>query len=151
MTNLKWSTMEYEEKERSTDWYWALGIIVVASSIASIIFHNYFFAILLILGGGCFIMFSIKKPEVINFEMNDKGIQINHSLYEYNNIRSFFVRDGEKPALFLKTKKVYTPFISASINSVSVESIRNNFLEKNVPEEEMKENLAEKLMERLGL
>ena len=100
MTNLNWSTMEYEYKERSTDWYWALGIIILAGSITSIILHNYFFAILLILGGGCIIMFSIKKPEMVIYELNEKGLKINNQLYEFIKIKSFFVRMDEKPVLF---------------------------------------------------
>jgi hypothetical protein len=45
---LSWSALEYEEKIRSSDWFWALGIIVVTSSVAAIIFGNYFFATLLV-------------------------------------------------------------------------------------------------------
>ena len=37
-----WSALEYEDKIRSQDWFWALGIIVITSSIAAIIFENYF-------------------------------------------------------------------------------------------------------------
>ena len=44
---LEWSALEYEEKVQSNDWFWALGVIIVAGSITSIIFANYFFAIFL--------------------------------------------------------------------------------------------------------
>ena len=33
---LEWSALEYEEKNQSNDWFWALGVIVVAGSITSI-------------------------------------------------------------------------------------------------------------------
>ena len=74
MENLNWSALEYEEKERSNDWFWAFGIIIVAGSIASIIFANYFFAILLIIGGILLAFFSIKKPENVSYELNEKAI-----------------------------------------------------------------------------
>jgi hypothetical protein len=58
---LSWSAPEYEEKERSRDWFWALGIIVATSSIAAIIFNDYFFAVLLILSGILLGFFAVKN------------------------------------------------------------------------------------------
>ena len=46
---INWSALEYEVKERSQDWFWALGIIVATSAVAAIIFSDYFFAGLLVL------------------------------------------------------------------------------------------------------
>ena len=46
MEKLEWSALEYEEKERDASWFWALAVIIVAGSLAAIIFSNYFFAIL---------------------------------------------------------------------------------------------------------
>ena len=76
MANLQWSALEYEEKERSKDWFWALGIIVVTSSIASVIFGNYFFAVLLILGGFLLGFFATKKPEMVQYELTERGLKI---------------------------------------------------------------------------
>lgn len=39
---IEWSALEYEDKERGSDWYFALGIIVVAGSVASIILEIIF-------------------------------------------------------------------------------------------------------------
>ena len=69
METLQWSVVEYEEKERSADWFWALGIIIVAGSIAAIIFGDFFFAILLVVGGACLAMFAVRKPETITYEL----------------------------------------------------------------------------------
>jgi hypothetical protein len=51
MEKLAWSAFEYEEKNHSNDWFWALGVIVVTATIASIMYNNYFFAAFLILSG----------------------------------------------------------------------------------------------------
>ena len=64
---LNWSALEYEEKTRSPDWFWALGIIVVTSSIAAIIFGNYFFATLLVLSGLLLGFFAVKKPDMVHY------------------------------------------------------------------------------------
>src|ERR1017187_1544598 len=89
---LTWSALEYEEKEKSKDWFWALGIIVVTSSVAAIIFGDYFFAVLLVLSGLLLGFFAIKKPETIFYELNNRGLKIGNRLYLYENIKSFWVQ-----------------------------------------------------------
>ena len=90
--NLSWTALEYEEKEKSTDWFWALGVIVVTSSITAIIYSNYFFAILLIIGGLMLGIFAKKKPAMISYELNNKGLVIGNRLYPYENIKAFMYK-----------------------------------------------------------
>ena len=78
---LEWSALEYEEKEQTIDWFWALGIIIIASAVTSIIFENYFFAILIVLGGILLAVFTIKKPEIVSYELNDNGLKIKNRLF----------------------------------------------------------------------
>ncbi len=146
-----WSALEYEQKERGTDWFWALGVIIVASSIASLIYGNYFFAILLILGGLSFWMFAIRKPEMIHYELNDKGLQIENQLYPFERIKSFFVRTDTSPALFIKSERVFMPMLSMPLNGVSPMEVRQVMLSKNIPEEEMQEHFSERVIESLGI
>lgn len=159
MDKLTWSALEYEERSRSNDWFWALGIIVVTASLAAIIYNNYFFAALIILSGALLGFLATKKPEEVSYELNNKGFVVHNSLYPYENIKSFWVQretfEGEekdrlKPILFVKSERFFMPIIMAQIDGRTAEDIREFLLEKNVPEEEMKEQLSEKIMEALG-
>lgn len=150
MEKLEWSTLEYEEKERGKDWFWALGIIVVTSSIASIIFGNYFFAALLFLSGLLLGFFAIKKPDLISYELNNQGLKIRNHLYLYDSIKSFWVQIGAKPTLFIKSERIFMPTISIPIEDILAEEIRSILLSKNVAEEEMKEHPSISIMESLG-
>ena len=76
---LVWSALVYEERDRSPYWFWALGIIVVAGTITSIIFSNYFFALLLVISGLLLGYFAIKKPEEISYEINSNGLKLYES------------------------------------------------------------------------
>jgi len=153
---LIWSALEYEEKERSRDWFWALGIIVVTSSLASIIFENYFFAALLVLSGTLLGFFAIKKPDLITYELNNKGLIIRHRLYPYENIKSFWIQMGTqgeinlKPIFFIHSERVFMPILSIPIDETLAPGIHATMLEKNIPEVEMKEHASEKIMEMLG-
>ena len=150
MEKLEWSALEYEERERGNDWFLALGIIVVASSVAAAIYSNYFFATLLVLSGLLLGSFAIKKPEIILYELNQGGLKIRTLLYPYKNIKSFWVQTGTKPILFVKTERFFMPIISISIDGNLAEDIHAILLAQNVPEEEMKEHPSLKIMESLG-
>jgi hypothetical protein len=148
---LEWSALEYEEKERGNDWFWALGIIVVASSITSFIYGNYFFGLLLIIGGILLWVFAVKKPDLVFYELNEKGLKIKNRLYPYENIKSFWVQKGEeKSTLFIKSERLFLPIISMPIELNSTEEIKKFMLSNKVPEEEMKEHPSEKIMDSLG-
>lgn len=153
---LSWTALEYEEKDRSPDWFWALGIIVVTSAIASIIFGNYFFAVLLILSGLLLGFFAIKKPDVVSYELNVNGLKIRNRLYPYENIKSFWVQLGTtretnlKPILFIHSERAFMPILSIPIMAEMAEDIHSIMLSQNIVEVEMKEHPSEKIMEVLG-
>lgn len=153
---LTWSALEYEEKERSQDWFWALGIIVVTSSIASIIFGNYFFAALLILGGLLLGFFAIKKPDLVTYELNNKGLKIRNRLYPYDSIKAFWIQvdftpdSNIKPIFFIHSERAFMPILSIPINKDIAEDIHSIMTEKEIAEVEMKEHPSEKIMEVLG-
>ncbi len=159
---LVWSALEYEDRERSPDWFWALGIIVVTSSVAAIIFENYFFATLLILSGLLLGFFAIKKPDIILYELNADGLKIRNRLYPYQNIKSFWIQidirgetglpavEGLKPILFIHSERAFMPILSVPIAETIAEDIYSIMLAKNIAEVEMKEHASEKIMEVLG-
>ncbi len=150
MEKLEWTALEYEEKERSSDWFWALGIIVVTSSIAAIIYGNYFFAVLLFMSGLLLGFFAIKKPDIVPYELGGQGLKIRSRLYLYENIKSFWVQTEPHPILFVKTERLFMPILSIPINQVNAETIHAIMTEKNVVEEEMKEHPSLRIMDSLG-
>jgi hypothetical protein len=147
---IEWSALEYEEKKRNADWFWALGIIVVAVSITAIIYKNYFFAMLIIIGGILLGFFAIKKPEMVSYELNEKGLKIKTRLFPFKDIKAFWVQTGPKEILFIKSERPFMPIISMPIRDKLGEKIRSVMLAHEVAEEEMKEGMSEKIMERLG-
>lgn len=166
---LEWSALEYKEKDRSVDWFWALAVIIITSSAAAIIFGNYFFAILLILSGILLGYFAVKKPDMILYELNEKGLQIRNRIFLYEDIHGFWVQKripefyselpGHKglpstgplePALFVETKRLLFPIFSIPIDENLADKIRRRMLSRNVPEKHMKEHPAENIMDRLG-
>ncbi len=156
MEKLQWSALEYEDKEKNSDWFWALGVIVFASSAAAVIYGNYFFATLIVLSGALLGFLATKKPALVSYELNSKGFLVDTSLYPYENIKSFWVQRAAsepeklKPMLFIKSERFFMPVILAPIEEERGNEIRVFLLDKNVVEEEMKEHITMKIMEALG-
>ncbi len=154
---INWSALEYEEKDRHPDWFWALGVIVVASSVTSIIFANYFFAIFLVISGLLLGFFAIKKPDMVFYELNEKGLKIRNRIYPYDKIKAFWVQKPQNeesapmlPALFIKSERFLVPIFSIPIEEEHIEIVHKKMLAHNVVEVEMKEHVSEKIMESLG-
>ncbi len=147
---LTWSELEYEDRERSRDWFWALGIIVVTSSVASIIFGDYFFAALLILSGVLLGFFAIRKPEMVEYELNGDGLKIANNIHLYKDIKSFWVQTKDKPLLFIHSDRIFMPVMVVPIQWNMAEDIHSIMLSQNILEKEMKEHPSEKIMEFLG-
>lgn len=147
---ITWSALEYEGKERNTDWFWALGVIVVAGAATAIIFGNYFFAGLLVIGGALLGFFAIKKPEMISYELNEGGFQIKNRLYPYEDIKAFWVQKENEPTLFIHTKRLIMPEMSTPIGLDLADKIREIMLAKNIEEKEMKVHFSERVMDALG-
>ncbi|OGI58064.1 hypothetical protein A3C60_01040 [Candidatus Nomurabacteria bacterium RIFCSPHIGHO2_02_FULL_37_45] len=158
MEKLEWSALEYEEKERGADWFWALGVIVFASGATAVIYSNYFFATLIVLSGILLGFFAKKKPEEVLYELNNRGLKIKNRLYPYENIKSFWVQKKEqsmdlpevKSILFIKSERLVMPTIAIPIEDNLAEEIHSIMISKNVVEETMKEHPSEKIMEFLG-
>lgn len=151
---LRWQTLEYDTRERSPDWFWALGIIILALSVASIIFGNYLFGIVILLAGGILVFINIRKPELITVTLSPRGIRIRDDLYLYQNIKSFWVEPehpdlGQRHLLFL-TDRMFMPLIGVRIPEELAGEIRD-YMHEYVEEKEMHENPSYKILERLGL
>jgi len=155
---LNWSALEYKEKSQSIDWFWALGVVVVATAITTIIFGNYFFAILIILGGLLLGYFTIRKPELIHYELNNKGLKVKDRLFPYEDIKHFWVHayilpdsdESIEPSLFINTSRLFLPVMQIPIDEHLGSHIRSIMLSNTVEEKEMKQHPSIKIMETLG-
>ncbi len=148
--NINWTLPEYEHREKTNDWYWALGVVVVCGSIASVMYENYLFAALLVIGGIMMGYFASQTPEMIDYEVNNKGFKLKDHTYPYKKIKSFFVGGEKNLYLFIKIDRIFLPVIYVPIEKHLAEMIREKFLSQNVVEEEMKEHPSEKMMEMIG-
>jgi hypothetical protein len=148
---IEWEELEYEFFEKKSDWFWALGIISISIAVTSVILGNLLFAILILVGSFTLALYAAKKPDIVHYEINQKGVVIEDKLYPYNSLDSFWVdSDREKPKLLVTSKKLLAPHIIIPLNEeLDTDMIRDYLLDR-VDEEEQRESLSTQIMEYLG-
>lgn len=147
---IRWHAPEFITYEKGTDWYWAVGVIAITLAVAAIIFGNILFALVIIIGAVALSMQASRDPEIREFVVTDRGVQVDDTLYPYSSLVSFWVENNPyEQKLLLQSEKMWMPYIVAPIAEVDPEEVRN-FIIQYLPEEEHQEPLSQKIMEYLG-
>jgi hypothetical protein len=147
---IHWKALEYEYKEKSADWYWALGIVALSTAIISVVYKNYLFAFFILLSAYLLGIYSGKKPPLVEIDIDSKGVRMSREFFPYSMIKSFWVESiTDDKKLILHTKRVIMPVIALPIENGLEEEVRA-LLAKHSKEEEMREPVSQIVMEYLG-
>jgi hypothetical protein len=152
-TILEWEGREYDHDPKSGDWYWALGIIAVASILASILFSSYLLAALIAIAAIAFALHASKEPPIHKFRLVEKGIVVGEDLHIFEQMVSFSVLEdieGElPPMLSIKTESWLSPHLIIPMQNVDADIVYAYFLE-HVDEEEHHHTFVDLVARWLG-
>ncbi len=151
MEPLLWSGYEYEFREKSPDWYWALGIVALAAAITAAIAGNALLAALIIVAAFTMALFATKRPTHTEFVLNDRGLVIGVKLYPYETLESYWIYGPEeKEELIVKSQKPLMPLILIPLEGVSATEVEKR-LSLKLTKEEHVEPLSHRVMEFFGV
>ncbi len=147
---MNWRIEEPNFTPKTTQWFWALGILAFALIVFSILLKNYLLTIILALA--IFIIYSSKnkKPELINFRLDNDGLYIEHKFYPYDSFESFWIFEAhtdKERELALRYKRHLSPLLIAPFYN-NDESRIKRILNKYLPESEEQESLIDLLRKR---
>lgn len=148
---ISWKALEYKQKEKTADWYWAVIIIAIAIVVISIFIQNILFAVLVVISTYILLSFSINTPRTIDVSINQKGITVDKDMYPFVTLESFWVdvSDTENQKILLKSQKIMMPLITIPLEEKDHLDVRE-FLLQYLKEEEMHEPVSKKIMDKLG-
>jgi hypothetical protein len=150
MDTLSWHSHEYFHTEKTSDWYWIVGIVTISIAVISIILNNTIFALLIIVSSFTLCIFASKRPDLVQINIDNLGLTINKNRYPYGQLESFWVEtEGHYPRVLFKTKKTFLKSLVVFIEEVEPETIRE-FLLTHLKEEHQTEPFLEKLLLYLG-
>lgn len=152
MNSFRFRAPEYYHRHKTSDWYWAVGIIALSAAATAVILNNILLALLIVLGAFSLTMYAAREPREHDIEITDRGLTIGKFLFSFSTLKSFWIEHHENARLLFKTSRVVMPHIIIPLNSLAEnerEDLRQ-FLTTKLIEEEQHEPLLEQLMEYVG-
>ena len=125
--------------------------MAVCIAVTSILFHDTLFGILILLAAGTIALLANVPPEMVEFEISERGIRVGGILHRFDDIISFWVEDEHdtSPILLVDTTKIMAPNLVIPLHDVDPAAVRAFLLERTT-EVPMKEPLAHKILEFFG-
>lgn len=147
---IEWDAHEYEHKERSSDWFWAVGIISISIAIAAVIFGNIILAILVLISVFALTLFINRPPENVHVVVTEKGITRNRIHYSYSTLESYWLdTDHPHSKIILCSEKTFMPLIVVPLGKADAPKL-DALLSEFLPERYHSLPLVEKILEYLG-
>ena len=148
--HLEWETLEYAPVERSSNWYWLVGVIALLFAIGAIVLKNFLLAILILLGAFTLMLYAARRPKQIKIVVSRRGIQIHNNLFPYHTLRSFWLHDEEGDRkVVIQSEKLLMPHLHLPLtDDVDHESLRLLLLDF-LPEEPHRPTVVDLLAEYL--
>ena len=150
----EWDGTEYSFEQKGADWYWALGLIVVAVVVACILFGNILLALVTIAGATTLALVAARPPGTHHFAIRDDGVAIDETLYRYEDMLTFSVLEyadpNWPPSLSIKTKHLLAPHLLIPINDHDPLAIYE-FFSAHVEEGRHEDSLIDRVIELLRL
>ena len=150
---LEWTGREYDHEPKSADWFWALGIIGAASTVAAILFAQYLLAVLIVVAAGSLALHANKVPKEHRFRLVEDGLMIGEELHPFSRMLSFCSLehiDGEEaPWLSVKTESWLSPHLVIPLEGVNPDVVYAHFL-RHVDEDAHHHTVVELVAAWLG-
>lgn len=146
-----WETSEYHHTPKTSDWFWALGIVAAACVFISVLLGNILFAIFIALAAFAISLYAARRPKAIKVEINSKGVRVNDTIFPFAHIQGFALSiDARSPALVLTMQKVLMPHVLIPLGETDPEDIRT-LLSPRLKEGHYEEPISIKLFDAFGL
>ena len=142
--HLKWTAPEFKQYKKNQSWFIVAGLIAAGLFIWALLTKNLLFALLIGLSYFSITVFALKNPREINLAITAKGIKIDKTLYEFDNLKSFwiFYEPPHVKELSLRSKKTIMPYIKIPLGKQNPVEARRLLL-KYLPERKHKESLID--------
>ncbi len=130
----EWEGREYDHVPKSQDWYWALGIIALAGTVAAILFADYILSALILFAAVALALHAAKVPGLHHFQLVEDGLMIGDEFHPYSRMESFSILedpdDELPPLLSIKTHSWFSPHLVLPLDDIDAEAVYLHFLER---------------------
>jgi hypothetical protein len=148
---ISWEAPQHSHTDKSSDWYFAFVIIVLAVVVSAIIFGNPLFALVLAVGGVVLLIAVARRPSIITYAVSVRGVTIDEEFYPFSELLAYYIdeTDHKGPQLLLLSKRTFMPHIIMTLPEDYIDDVEDIIREK-LPEEHLEEPFLTKVLEILG-
>jgi hypothetical protein len=143
-----WEAYEHHHHDRGSEWFWILGILTVASTIAAVLLGNALLGMILALGGALAGIGALREPKIISYGVTARGIRIDDKLFPYTTLDCFCIDEESHlgPQLLIRSEKLFMPLIIIPLPEDMQEEIEQ-IIAQRIPEEHLEEPFIYKVLE----
>lgn len=151
LRGVTWEALEHTHGEKKSDWFWALGIVTIGASVASVLLGNSLLGIVIIISGITMSLLATREAKVISYAVTQRGLRVDDRLFPYSTLHSFYLDEDEPlgPQLLVRSEKMFMPLIIMPIPEEYMDEIED-IVSSRLPEEHLEEPFANKLLEFFG-
>lgn len=151
-TLLSWQTHERHNETPTQNIKIALGTVTAALLGYSLYTQNFLFSIVIVLASFVWYAYAHRPPHQIDFAITTRGIQIQNRLYEFGDLKSFwiFFDPPHVKELSIESKKTFMPFLKIPLGDMKPTIVREQLI-KFIPEQKQEETLTDIVSRRFGL
>ncbi len=127
---IEWQTVEHAYYEKTTDWYWIVGIVGGTLALLAILFGNWILGLLLIIAVLTMMLHGARRPGEITVSILPGGVRVGKQMWPYQEMRSFSIdEDAPIPTLVLDTRNPIVPDVRLFLEETSPERVRDYLLD----------------------
>jgi hypothetical protein len=145
-----WTAQEFIAHQKSAMWFVAAATI--SALIAGIVWiwtRDLFNTVIVIVGAVIFAIAAGRPPRMMQYAVDDHGIEIGRRFYPYSEFRSFSIaEEGPFRSLVFQPLKRFMPPVSMYYDPVDENRIGEVLIE-HLPMHEHKHELTERLMRHI--
>lgn len=148
---VSWDAEEYVVRDKKTGWYAGLVIIGLALIALSIWLQWWTFAALILVSVVALIVYSVRPPRMIHYELTSDGIKEGTREYKYADFKAFGINhEGTHFSIVLVPRKRFSPQVTIYFPEADGEKIVDQFGAR-LPMEEVKSDILDRLIKFLRI
>jgi hypothetical protein len=127
---IEWQTLEHAYYEKTSNWYWIVGITGGTLTILFFIFGNPTLALVLLVGTLSVLLHGARVPNLVKVSLEDRGIRIGSQFYPYANLTAFSIDEkANPPVLVLDSSAFLVPNMHILLEETNPDEVRDYLLD----------------------
>jgi len=147
---LEWEAPEFVFYPKDKFWYTIATLVTLLGALNAYLLNNILFATLILLGGLIVIFTAGRKPDLIPYRLDWRGITINEKKHRFFDFDSFWIEEKKNGnILLLSPSKTLAQQTVIPLGDADLYAVQK-YLLNHLPEVPDQEPISQKIMEYLG-